>query len=175
VEVHRPKLAIAVKSEHPRDVPGNAFPLAGAQVGNRQTRSLFVWFSCSTDAGMPTIDCMKCTPTVSRREWSATAPEQQTGRLFPKTSRLIILRAEKGGSCLRLAQFSYLITEGESTTSWPTPQKPVTSPPTTGKPARRRSPSQCVPRRGLPPFRLSPLGALFLRFAPRMTGIIPVY
>ena len=62
VEVHRPKLAIAAKSERPKDVPGNAFPLAGAHVGNLQTRSLFVWFSCSTDAEMPTIDCMKWYP-----------------------------------------------------------------------------------------------------------------
>jgi hypothetical protein len=65
VEVHGPKLAIAAKSERPRDVPGNAFPLAGAQVGD--LKPLFVWFSCSTDSEMPTIDCMKWYPNGDSR------------------------------------------------------------------------------------------------------------
>src|SRR6267143_274827 len=56
VEVHKPKLGVAAKSEHPRDVPADAFPLAGAQVGDLQNRPLFVWFSCSMDASMVTID-----------------------------------------------------------------------------------------------------------------------
>lgn len=65
VEVHRPKLAIAAKSEHPRDVPEDAFPLAGAQVGDYRT--LFLWFSCSMDASMGTIDCMKWYPNGDSR------------------------------------------------------------------------------------------------------------
>jgi hypothetical protein len=39
VEVHRPKLALASKQQRPRDVPADAFALAGAQVGDY--RSLF--------------------------------------------------------------------------------------------------------------------------------------
>jgi hypothetical protein len=60
VEVHKPKLALAAKSRHPGDVPGDAFPLAGAQVGDY--RALFFWFSCSMDASMGTINCMKWYP-----------------------------------------------------------------------------------------------------------------
>jgi len=45
IEVHKPKLAMAAKAIRPRNIPADAFPLAGAQVG--EYRSVFVWYSCA--------------------------------------------------------------------------------------------------------------------------------
>lgn len=67
VEVHKPKLEIAAKSERPQNVPAGAFPLAGEQRGDLQNRSLFVWFSCTTSPSLATIDCLKWYPKGTSR------------------------------------------------------------------------------------------------------------
>jgi hypothetical protein len=98
VEVHRPKLASAAKFERPRDLPANAFPLAGAQVG--EYRTLFLWFSCSMVASMGTIDCAKwypkgdsrgveryCTHTV---DGAAVSPDYQIDHLASREGRLVL-------------------------------------------------------------------------------------
>ncbi len=57
VEVHKPKLAIAARAERPPGLPVDAFPLAGAQEGDFQNRSVFKWFSCAMSPDLTTIDC----------------------------------------------------------------------------------------------------------------------
>lgn len=98
IEVHKPKLAVAAKSEHPKDVPGDAFPLAGAQVG--EYRTLFLWFSCSMDTNMATIDCRKWYPNGNSRgveryctrtiDGTAVSQDFQLDHMASREGRLVL-------------------------------------------------------------------------------------
>jgi len=78
VEVHRPKLATAAKAQRPRDLPADAFALAGAQVGDYRT--IIVWFSCDMNVATTTIGCKKWYPKGDSKGTEWYCPRTVDGR-----------------------------------------------------------------------------------------------
>jgi len=99
VEVHRPKLALASKQQRPRDVPADAFALAGAQVGDY--RPIFVWFSCGLDSASMTIDCMKWYPKGDSTGTERYCPRTVDGRPVASGFQIDYLASREGQIVLR--------------------------------------------------------------------------
>jgi hypothetical protein len=120
VEVHRLKLAIAAKAQRPAQVPVDAFPLAGAQVGDY--RPLYVWFSCSTGRGTGTIDCMKWYPKGDSKGTERYCTPLR-GLLIPYpfslrsngTGFMLILRLENAPANSRWHGLAHKLTAGRET------------------------------------------------------------
>ncbi len=96
IEVHRPKLALAAKTARPQNLPSDAFPLAGEQVGNPQYRSIFVWFSCVANSTESTIDCSKWYPAGASRGIERYCTRTVDGASVPSDFRIDLLASREG-------------------------------------------------------------------------------
>lgn len=96
VEVHKLKLAVASKARRPTDIPAEAFALAGAQVGNLQNRSAFVWFSCDLNSTSNTIDCMKWYPKGDSKGVERYCARTADGRSVGSEFRIDRLASREG-------------------------------------------------------------------------------
>lgn len=94
VEVHKPKLAIAAKAERPPNLPTDAFPLAGEQVGDY--RSVYVWFSCTLNPNTSAIECLKWYPKGASRGVERYCTRTVDGASVPADFRIDHLASREG-------------------------------------------------------------------------------
>lgn len=94
VEVHKSALAVAAKAARPSNLPADAFPLAGEQVGDQ--RSVFVWFSCAPNPTASAIDCLKWYPAGTSRGIERYCARTVDGASVPSDFRIDPLASREG-------------------------------------------------------------------------------